>query len=192
LDEFSKIGQEEETDLLGGDGDGGDAASKKPTARLGNIWQCGKHRIMCGSSTDADNVDSLLGGAVPGIMVTDPPYGVNYDASWRGERLQCSGAYGKVLNDDNADWSEAWALFPGDVAYIWHAGAFSPVVGQSIESAGFALRNLIVWAKDRLVIGRGNYHHQHEPCWYAVRKGSTAKWKGGRKRTTLWRNMGGY
>lgn len=192
LDEFSRIGQEDENDLLGGEGgDGGSSVGSDLKTKLGDVWLCGKHRIMCGSSTDAGNVATLLDGAVPGIMVTDPPYGVNYDASWRGERLQAAGAYGAVLNDDNADWTEAWALFPGDVAYIWHAGAFSPVVGRSVESVGFVLRNLIIWAKDRLVIGRGNYHHQHEPCWYAVRKGATAKWKGGRKRTTLWRNMGG-
>jgi len=115
--------------------------------------------------------------------------GMEFDIELTGFSLDEFSKIGQ--EDDNADWTEAWALFPGDVAYVWHAGAFSPVVGQNIESVGFTLRNLIIWAKDRLVIGRGNYHHQHEPCWYAVRKGATAKWKGGRKRTTLWRNLGG-
>jgi len=86
-----------------------------------------------------------------------------------------------------ADWTDAWALFPGQVAYIWHAGIFSPVVGRSIESVGFVLRNLIVWAKNQLVIGRGHYQHQHESLWYAVRKGATAKWQGGRRQTTVFR-----
>ena len=120
-------------------------------------------------------------------MVTDPPYGVEYDASWRTEAgLQKTGAHGKVLNDDCADWTEAWALFPGDVAYIWHASLHTHTVARSLEDCGFQMRALVVWAKSALVMGRGHYHHQHEPCWYAVKKGKTGHWAGDRKQTTLW------
>lgn len=158
----------------------------------GDIWLLGKHRIMCGDSTRADSVEMLLGGGIPHLMVTDPPYGVEYDADWRNEALRADGtpiagrAVGKVLNDDRADWREAWALFPGEVAYVWHADAFSPVVAESLYACGFETRALIVWAKQQMVIGRGHYHHKHEPCWYAVKKGGTGHWQGDRKQTTLW------
>jgi len=95
-------------------------------------------------------------------------------------------AVGKVLNDDRADWREAWALFPGDVAYVWHADRFSPKVAESLEVNAFEMRALIVWAKSQLVMGRGHYHSQHEPCWYAVRAKGTGHWSGDRKQTTLW------
>ena len=125
-------------------------------------------------------------------MVTDPPYGVEYDADWRNKATRADGspigasALGEVLNDDRADWREAWALFPGDVAYVWHAGSRSHVVADSLVACGFNLYSLIVWGKNTLVIGRGHYHPKHEPCWYAVRKGKTGHWQGDRKQTTLW------
>jgi hypothetical protein len=78
---------------------------------------------------------------------------------------------GRVTNDDSADWSEAWKLFPGDVAYVWHGGLRSVEQATSLEGAGFAIRSQIIWNKGRLVISRGDYHWQHEACWYAVRKG---------------------
>ena len=159
-----------------------------PVSVLGDVWILGKHRIICGSSTDAHTVEKVLNGVKPHLMVTDPPYGVEYDPEWR-ERAGLNGpkaAKGKVLNDDNADWREAWALFPGDVAYVWHAGLYAGVVGDSLLSCDFQLRSQIIWAKSVMVMSRGDYHWQHEPCWYAVRKGKTGKYDGGRKQTTLW------
>jgi DNA modification methylase len=159
-----------------------------PTSVLGDVWVMGNHRLTCGSSTDADVVERLLGSVKPGLMVTDPPYGVEYDAEWREKAgvNGAGGAKGKVLNDDRADWTEAWVLFPGDVAYVWHAGLFAGTVADSLSGAGFALRSQIIWAKSSMVLSRGDYHWQHEPCWYAVRKGKTGHYDGGRKQTTLW------
>ena len=163
-----------------------------PVSNPGDMWILGRHRIICGDSTDADVVGRMLDGVKPHLMVTDPPYGVEYDPDWRNRADRSNGksyggrATGKVLNDDRADWREAWALFPGDVAYVWHAGVFSHTVADSLEACGFDMRALIVWAKHRLVIGRGHYHHMHEPCWYAVKKGGTGHWAGDRKQTTLW------
>ena len=120
-------------------------------------------------------------------MVSDPPYGVGYDPAWRNEAgVSSTARTGKVANDDRADWREAWALFPGDVAYIWHAGVHARTVIESLEAAGFVVRSQIVWAKPRLVLGRGDYHWQHEPCIYGVRKGATGHWQGARDQTTLW------
>lgn len=174
------------------DADQTPAVQAEVVSQPGDVWLLGKHRIMCGDSTSAEQVQKLLGGGIPHLMVTDPPYGVEYDANWRNEAMRADGtpiagrAVGKVLNDDRADWREAWALFPGEVAYVWHAGIFSPTVADSLVACGFELRTLIVWGKNNLVIGRGHYHPKHEPCWYAVRKGGTGHWQGDRKQTTLW------
>ena len=160
----------------------------EPISQLGDVWVLGNHRIICGSATEADTVDRLLAGAKPHLMVTDPPYGVEYDPGWREAAGVAGGDYakGKVLNDDNADWREAWALFPGDVAYVWHAGLFAGVVGESLIASKFKLRSQIMWNKGQLVLSRGDYHWQHEPCWYAVREGKTGHWAGDRKQTTVW------
>jgi len=151
----------------------------------GDLWHLGTHRVACGDSTDPAAVQHLLSGAQPLLMVTDPPYGVAYDPAWRHRAgVNKSRRRGKVLNDDRPDWGAAWALFPGDVAYVWHGALHATTVAASLESNGFAIRAQIIWAKERLVIGRGDYHWQHEPCWYAVR--TKGHWQGDRKQTTLW------
>jgi DNA modification methylase len=160
---------------------------KEAVSRPGDVWLLGPHRLMCGSSTDPDAVARLLGGVRPHLLVSDPPYGVAYDPAWRNAAgLSATKRTGKVLNDDRADWREAWALFPGEVAYVWHGALHAATVAASLEAAGFAIRSQIVWAKERLVLSRGDYHWQHEPCWYAVRRTGKGHWTGDRKQTTLW------
>ena len=154
----------------------------------GDVWLLGRHRIVCGDSTDADVVAKALAGVKPHLMVTDPPYGVEYDPGWRNRAGVSSGKrLGVVENDDRADWRAAWDLFPGDAAYVWHGALHAPVVAASLLAAGFDIRAQIIWAKDALVLGRGHYHWQHEPAWYAVRKTATGHWAGDRKQTTLWK-----
>ena len=158
-----------------------------PVSVPGDLWQLGPHRLICGDSTSADVVANLLGDIRPLLMVTDPPYGVEYDPAWRNQSgASATKRTGKVLNDDRADWREAWALFPGDVAYVWHGALHATTVADSLIAAGFDIRSQIVWAKDRLVLSRGDYHWQHEPCWYAVKKRGKGHWAGDRKQTTLW------
>jgi DNA modification methylase len=163
------------------------AAPDIPVSRLGDVWVLGRHRIVCGDSTDPATVEAVLGGVRPHLMVTDPPYGVNYDPAWRNRAgISTTQRTGRVENDHRADWGEAWALFPGDVAYVWHGALHATTVAESLTACGFDIRAQIVWAKERLVMGRGHYHWQHEPCWYAVRSGRTGHWAGDRKQTTLW------
>ncbi|MHB0784421.1 DNA-methyltransferase [Bradyrhizobium sp. 5.13L] len=179
----------------------------------GDTWLLGgHHRLRCGSSTNPEDVAALLAGEKPRLMVTDPPYGVNYDPSWRqAAGLNGAGAAaGKVLNDDIADWTEAWRLFPGAVAYVWHGGMHSATVQRSLEDAGLKLKAQIVWVKNKMAIGRGAYHWKHEPAFYvarddeddnwqnerfeddheigsyAVKDKATAQWRGGRKQSTVW------
>lgn len=181
-----------------------------PISRPGDLWLMGPHRLVCGDSTSAASVSRLLNGVVPLLMVTDPPYGVKYDPKWRTDAGYGSAgqANGVVQNDDRADWREAWALFPGDVAYVWHGALHAGVVQASLEAAGFETRSQIIWVKQRPVFSRGHYHWQHEPALYAertgegdhgaeivhdhelgayvVRVGRTGHWNGDRRQSTVW------
>lgn len=164
----------------------------KAVTELGEVWLMGKHRIVCGDCTKADDVAKALNGVSPHLMVTDPPYGVEYDAEWRNKVARPNGksynwmATGKVENDDRNAWAEAWALFPGEVIYAWHGFQQCPVLASELEQCGFGLRALIAWVKSSAPISRGHYHHQHETCWYAVKEGGTGHWSGDRKQTTVW------
>lgn len=151
----------------------------------GDLWVLGTHRLLCGDSTKREDVARVFDGAVPLLMVTDPPYGVEYQPEWREGHDFGKGnlRVGKVNNDHRVDWSEA---FRGDVAYVWHASVFTAQVAHSIVGAGYEIRNSIIWAKPFQQISRGHYHWQHEPCWYAVRAGRPAGWNGDRTQTTLW------
>lgn len=182
----------------------GGVAVSKP----GDLWICGQHRILCGDATQADAVTRLLDGAKPFLMVTDPPYGVEYDPAWRKRAgLSAKVAEGKVSNDDRADWRDVWALFPGAVAYVWHGGLHAGVVADSLAACKLTIRSQIVWVKTRPVLSRGHFHWQHEPAYfavkegkepklnfavdheiaaYAVRFGQTANWEGDRRQSTVW------
>lgn len=180
-------------------GKGDPDAAPEPEARIvsrpWDIWQLGAHRVICGDSTDAAAVARLFDGERPGLMVTDPPYGVDYDPTWRdnaggqfGDGL--TKARGLVANDDRVDWQAAWDLFPGDIAYVWHASLKCAEVCNSLTAAGFIPRAQIVWAKSHFTLMRTGYHWGHEPCWYVVRAGGKADWAGDRKQQTVWEIQG--
>src|SRR5262245_49375336 len=152
----------------------------------GDLFRLGDHRLLCGDATDQPDVARLIGTDTAIIMVTDPPYGVSYDPMWR-VRAGARGrhAAGDVANDDRVDWTEAFRLFPGRVVYVWHAGLHAGEVATSLIDCGFELRAQIIWAKTNFVLGRGDFHWQHEPCWYAVRAGESSGWCGDRTQSTL-------
>jgi DNA modification methylase len=159
----------------------------RPVTIPGDLWQCGGNRILCGDSTSAVDVARLLGKARPTLMSTDPPYGVSYQPEWREQAgLGMQRQIGKIPNDDRVDWQAAWDLFPGNILYIWHSALHAAEVALGIEAAGFEIRSQIIWAKPHFVLSRGSYHWQHEPCWFAVRKGQRSNWRGDRTQSTLW------
>ena len=182
------FGDDELLDIL--DDEITEEPSEEPKAKEGDIYILGNHRLMCGDSTNPQHVDKLLNGAKPILMVTDPPYGVNYKPEWRNEVREGNDSknLGKVLNDDRYDWSDAYSLFTGDIAYIWHSSLYTHKFAESIERCGFELVSLIIWNKQHFVLSRGDYHNKHEPLWYAVRKGQNIKhnWQGRRDQSTVW------
>jgi DNA modification methylase len=120
-------------------------------------------------------------------MVTDPPYGVELDPQWRERAgLGRQRQTGTIPNDDRVDWTAAYQLFTGDVAYVWHAGVHAAEVAAGLTTADFRIRAQIIWVKQHFALGRGDYHWCHEPCWYAVREGKSSKWCGDRTQSTVW------
>jgi hypothetical protein len=138
--------------------------------RVGDCFELGAHRVFCGDATDREVVRRLLGTDHPRLMATDPPYGVDYDPAWRARAL----------------WTAALRHFPGDVAYVWHAGLHAGTVATTLEQLDFQIRVQIIWVKQHFALSRGDYHWQHEPCWYAVRRGRPSTWSGDRGQSTVW------
>jgi DNA modification methylase len=160
--------------------------SGEPVVRRGEVWRLGDHRLMCGDCTVADDVKLLLAGVAPHLMVTDPPWGVGYDAAWRAKAFNRLRAPRSVMNDDRADWREAFALFSGDVAYVYYPSLHSDVAITALESVRLMRRSSIIWVKPHFVIGRGDYHRHYEPCWYVVREGGNSHWQEARDKSDVW------
>lgn len=164
----------------------------------GDLYELGDHRLICGDSTMPDVAQAVLQQDIPILLITDPPYGVEYDPEWRKDIKEKKGigakALGKVQNDDKINWSVAWSLFPGSIAYIWHAGKYCSEVQKSLEECDFEIICQIIWKKTHFVLSRGDYHWEHEPCWYAVKKGHKHNWQGSRKEKTIWEiaNLGAF
>jgi hypothetical protein len=134
---------------------------ENPVSRTGDLWICGKHRVLCGDSTSAHDVAKLLGDRKPLLMVTDPPYGIELDSEWR-DRAGLNGcgaaeaSYMKhrteghtettISGDTRADWSEAFELVPSiQIAYVWHASVFTREVLNGLLRIGFLYPQQIIW-----------------------------------------------
>jgi DNA modification methylase len=171
------------------------------TSRLGDLWICGKHRVLCGDATSQEDVAHLLGERTPQLMVTDPPYGIELDSEWRDRAgLNSCGpaeaSYMKhrteghtettISGDTRADWSEAFELVPSlQVAYVWHASKFTREVLDGLLRIGFLHHQQIIWDKGRTVLTRTLYWFQHEPCWFVRKKNAPWYGKAG-ENSTIW------
>jgi DNA modification methylase len=195
-------------------------------SQYGMVWELDSHRLACGDCTDPVVVTQLLGGASQSInlMVTDPPYGVNYDVNWRSlsrlnvvagresdslhktngeetvrncpsvnENNANSPAGGSptyprdnIIGDNCPDWRGALSYFHGNIIYLWHGGLVSGVAADVLNVLGFEIRAQIIWRKGGIIINRGAYNWAHEPCYYAVRKGQNACWRGPDNASTIW------
>jgi len=172
-----------------------------PASRSGDLWICGKHRILCGDSTKPEDVARLLGERKPQLMVTDPPYGIQLDSEWR-DRAGLNGcgpaeaSYMKkrtaghtettISGDTRADWSEAFELVPSiQIAYVWHASIFTREVLDGLVRIGFLYPQQIIWNKGRAVLTRTLYWFAHEPCWFVRKKNAAWYGKAG-ENTTIW------
>ena len=161
---------------------------------LGDIWLLGDHRLMCCDSRDEECVKKLFSSNIPVLMVTDPPYGIKYDASTRvtykdkdRKELKMSASknrVGVVLNDDVTNWYDSYKNYPGNVAYVWLASTHADDFMTDLKKCGFEITQVIVWNKTQLVFGHNDYHWKHELCIYATR--GNHNWKGGRSQTTVW------
>ena len=156
-------------------------------SKLGDIWLLGKHKLMCGDSTTQD-VLSLFKEQKADLYLTDPPYNVNYEGKTKDKLT--------IKNDKQDD--ETFKLFLtnaftnafnvlklGASFYIWHSDSEGLVFRKSLIDSGFKLRQTLIWAKNSMVMGRQDYHWQHEPCLYGWKEGSSHSWYSDRKQTTL-------
>lgn len=157
----------------------------EPVTREGDVWILGDHRLICGDCTDPEVVKTVMNGEKPNLMVTDPPYGINYDATNRGGGGHCSKKLaGKVTNDHNARWYDSWNKFEGNIAYVWIAPSFIVENIEDLKKCRFDLISIIVWNKDEAVLGMSDYHRKFEPCLYMTR--GNHNWKGGRNKNNVW------
>jgi len=172
-----------------------------PVSRPGDLWLCGRHRVLCADATNPEAGVRLLGDRKPRLMVTDPPYGIELDSEWR-DRAGLNGcgpaeaSYMKnrtaghtettISGDTRADWSEAFELVPSlQVAYVWHASKFTREVLDGLLRIGFLHHQQIIWDKGRTVLTRTLYWFQHEPCWFVRKKNAAWYGKAG-ENSTIW------
>jgi DNA modification methylase len=163
------------------------AELEKPTmTRSGDIWTLGRHRLICGDSTKAETYDLLMSSTKANLVITDPPYNVNYE-----------GGAGKIKNDNMADeafynflldaYTQMHSAMADDASiYVFHADTEGLNFRRAFADAGFYLSGCCIWKKQSLVLGRSPYQWQHEPCLYGWKKNGKHQWYTGRKETTIW------
>ena len=164
-----------------------DAELKEPPiTKPGDIWTLGRHRLVCGDSTKAETFDLLMAGAKANLVITDPPYNVNYE-----------GSAGKIQNDNMGNeafyefllsaFRNTAAIMADDASiYVFHADTEGLNFRRAFADAGFYLSGCCIWKKQSLVLGRSPYQWQHEPVLYGWKKSGKHQWYTGRKETTIW------
>ena len=173
---------------------------EEPKAKLGDIYQLGNHRLMCGDSTKEEDVAKLMNNELADLVVTDPPYNVNIGqggGSVCSMRIQNHRTDGATIKNDNMDDSEfnvflikAFAnmyqsLKSGGVFYVWHGQTKSDIFIQTLRKNQLEIREMLIWNKDRLVMGRQDYQWKHEGCVYGWKDGASHYFIDDRKQTTV-------
>jgi len=159
----------------------------EPKTKLGDIYQLGNHRLMCGDSCNIEQVEQLTNGLVD-ILVTDPPYNVNYEGATKDKLTIMNDSMGdeqfrQFLRD--AFVAADTVMKPGAVFYIWHADSEGYNFRGACRDANWKVRQTLIWQKDSMVMGRQDYHWKHEPCLYGWKEGAAHLWAADRKQTTI-------
>ncbi len=163
------------------------ALEKAAFVQRGDIWTVGRHRLMCGDATSADDVAALMGGKCANLLLTDPPYGVSFKSS-SGLTIQNDS----IKDEDfysflkSAFSAAVDCLEKGAAAYIFHADTEGLNFRRAFVDAGFHLAGCCIWVKDSLVLGRSDYQWQHEPVLYGFLQNGKHSWYSDRKQTTIW------
>lgn len=159
---------------------------EEPKAKRGDIYQLGAHRLMCGDSTDPANVARLMDGKAADLLLTDPPYNVNYEGG-TGLTIQNDNmedaAFRKFLRDAFA--CADGVMKPGAAFYIWHADSEGYNFRGACHDIGWQVRQCLIWNKNALVLGRQDYQWKHEPCLYGWKGGASHTWLSDRTQTTV-------
>ncbi len=163
------------------------ALEKAAFVMRGDIWTVGRHRLMCGDATSADDVSKLMGGKKANLIVTDPPYGVSFKSS-DGLTIQNDSIKGNDFYTFlfNSFQRMAEHLESGGSAYVFHADTEGLNFRKAFIDAGFHLADVCIWVKNSLVLGRSDYQWQHEPVLYGFLKNGKHRWYSDRKQTTIW------
>ncbi|MFX3618714.1 MAG: site-specific DNA-methyltransferase [Sporolactobacillus sp.] len=159
-----------------------------PVTKRGDIWKIGRHRLMCGDSINQNDVEQLMNGERADLLITDPPYNIDYEGKTK-EKLkiqndkQDSSSFRKFLAD--AFQSADEVMKNGAAFYIWHAGTEGFNFIGACQDVGWVIREVLIWVKNTLVMGRQDYQWQHEPCLYGWKDGASHFWNSDRKQTTV-------
>lgn len=159
----------------------------EPTSEYGDIWVLGKHRVMCGSSVEEYDVDTLLQGEQIDLIVTDPPYNVNYESSHgmkiQNDHFENSNLFYEFLFEYFKQAAQHTKL--GAPIYVFHSDTERVNFQNAMKESGFELKQVLIWVKNALVMGRQDYHWRHEPILYGWKSGGAHKWYGGRQHDTV-------
>jgi site-specific DNA-methyltransferase (adenine-specific) len=161
---------------------------EQPVTVLGDVWLLGKHRLMCGDSTNVDAVSKLTNGGGVDMLLTDPPYNVAYEGGTKEKLTIQNDSMGndqfrQFLRD--AFVTADTVMKKGAVFYIWHADSEGYNFRGACQDAGWQVRQCLIWKKSSLVMGRQDYHWKHEPCLYGWKDGAGHLWATDRKQTTI-------
>ncbi len=163
------------------------ALEKASFVERGDIWTVGKHRLMCGDATDAEDVSKLMDGRKANLILTDPPYGVSFKSS-DGLSIQNDSIKGEEFYQFllSAMQNMASVMASGGAAYVFHADTEGLNFRKAFVDAGFHLAGCCIWVKNSLVLGRSDYQWQHEPVLYGFLQNGKHPWYSDRKQTTIW------